>query len=114
MVTITSLTGNGLKDWLIQRVSALYFAVYSLFLLFYILLNPHLNFEQWSTLFHAWPLKIATVLALIAISLHSWVGIWTVITDYVKCYVVRLITELMVLTWILGQFIWCLMILWGQ
>lgn len=26
---VTSLTGNGLKDWLIQRVTAVYFAVYS-------------------------------------------------------------------------------------
>ena len=36
MVTnVTSLTGNGLKDWLIQRVTAVYFAIYVLYLLAY-------------------------------------------------------------------------------
>lgn len=34
MVTnVTSLTGNGLKDWLIQRVTAVYFAVYTIFII---------------------------------------------------------------------------------
>ena len=44
--SITSLTGNGLKDWLIQRVSAVYFAVYSLFLFFYLFFHLPLQFEQ--------------------------------------------------------------------
>lgn len=30
---VTSLTGNGLKDWLIQRVTAVYFAAYLIFYL---------------------------------------------------------------------------------
>lgn len=111
---ITSLTGNGLKDWLIQRVSAVYFMVYSLFLLIYLILHPHLSFQEWSALFHQLSFKIATLLAVLAVSLHAWVGIWTVITDYVKCSMQRLAIELLVLTWLLAQFIWCIMIVWGQ
>lgn len=33
---VTSLTGNGLKDWLIQRVTAVYFAAYLIFIWIYI------------------------------------------------------------------------------
>lgn len=29
VANVTSLTGNGLKDWLVQRVTAVYFAAYS-------------------------------------------------------------------------------------
>ncbi|MFO3149978.1 succinate dehydrogenase, hydrophobic membrane anchor protein, partial [Legionella pneumophila serogroup 1] len=47
---VTSLTGNGLKDWLIQRVTAVYFAAYLIFLFGFILANPDLNFSQWHLL----------------------------------------------------------------
>lgn len=115
MVTnVTSLTGNGLKDWLIQRVTALYFAVYSIFLLGFLLLHPLLNYEQWAALFHHTGFKIASMLALLALSLHSWIGIWTVTTDYVKCTVMRISLQLIVMTWLLTQFIWCLMIICGR
>lgn len=115
MVTnITSLTGNGLKDWLIQRVTALYFAVYSVFLLGYLLAHPQLTYEQWHALFHSLSFQIASLIALFALSLHAWIGVWTVTTDYMKCTALRLAVQMLVITWLLAQFIWGLMIVWGQ
>ena len=115
MVTnITSLTGNGLKDWLIQRVTAVYFAAYSLFLLGFLLFHPQLSFTQWQTLFHCEWFKVASVIALLTLLLHAWIGIWTVTTDYIKCTVIRLSVQLLVALVLLGQFIWGLMIVWGQ
>ena len=109
---ISSLTGNGLKDWLIQRVTAVYFAFYAVFLLGFIYFHPHLNYLQWQELFHCSLMQVATVLALVAFSLHAWIGIWTVTTDYLKCTVLRLSAQLLVLLVLLSQFIWTLMILW--
>ncbi|CEK11935.1 succinate dehydrogenase, hydrophobic membrane anchor protein [Legionella hackeliae] len=115
MVTnITSLTGNGLKDWLIQRVTSIYFAVYSLFLLGYLLFHPNLSYVEWHTLFQHLSFKIASLIALFAISLHAWIGVWTVTTDYIKCTAIRLTVQMWVLLWLLGQFVWGLLILWGQ
>lgn len=115
MVTnVTSLTGNGLKDWLIQRVSAVYFASYVLFLLAFILLHPEMSYAQWSGLFQTPWFKVATVVALLAFFLHTWIGLWTVMTDYIKCKIVRMLAQFGVLLFLLGQFIWGLMILWGQ
>lgn len=111
---ITSLTGNGLKDWLIQRITAVYFAVYSIFLFGFLLLHPDLNFEQWHILFANHVFQIATAIGLIAILLHAWVGIWTVTTDYINCTAIRLSVQLLVFLWLLSQFIWGLMIVWGQ
>ncbi|MFC3908869.1 succinate dehydrogenase, hydrophobic membrane anchor protein [Legionella dresdenensis] len=111
---VTSLTGNGLKDWIIQRITAVYFAYYAVFLLGFIILHPHMQYEQWQMLFHLPLFKIATVAALGALALHSWVGIWTVTTDYLKCTVVRLSVQMLVFAWLVGQFIWGLMIVWGQ
>lgn len=115
MVTnVTSLTGNGLKDWLIQRVTAVYFAVYSIFLFGFLIAHPDLNFEQWQLLFTNIIFQIATAIGLLALSLHAWIGIWTVTTDYMKCTAIRLSVQLIVVLWLLSQFIWGLMIVWGQ
>ncbi len=115
MVTnVTSLTGNGLKDWLIQRVTAVYFAAYCIFVFGFLLVHPDLNFSQWHDLFTNTVFRVATILSLFALSLHAWVGIWTVTTDYIKCTVVRLSVQMLVVLWLLSQFIWGLMIVWGQ
>ncbi len=115
MVTnITSLTGNGLKDWLIQRVSAIYFAVYSLFLFGFIITHPQMQFTQWSELFHCWIFQVASVLALLMLTLHAWIGIWTVTTDYMPSTAIRLPVQVLVFLLLLTQFIWGLMIVWGQ
>ncbi|KTD22228.1 succinate dehydrogenase, hydrophobic membrane anchor protein [Legionella lansingensis] len=115
MVTnVTSLTGNGLKDWLIQRVTSVYFGVYSLFVLGYLLLHPQLNYVEWHRLFHHMGFKIASLLALFALSLHAWVGVWTITTDYIKGVAARLAVQMLVVLWLLVQFVWGLMILWGQ
>ncbi|WP_454782729.1 succinate dehydrogenase, hydrophobic membrane anchor protein [Legionella sp. WA2022007384] len=111
---VTSLTGNGLKDWLIQRVTAVYFAAYSFFIIGFLLLHPELGFAQWHALFSNILVRIASLIALFALSLHAWVGIWTVTTDYMKCTALRLSVQMLVVLWLLSQFIWGLMILWGQ
>lgn len=114
MVTnITSLTGNGLKDWLIQRVTAVYFAVYVLFLFSFFMWHPHMQFATWSALFHSCGFQIASVLALLMMSLHAWIGIWTVTTDYLQCTALRLSIQLLVALLLLSQFVWGLMIVWG-
>ncbi|MDI9819180.1 MULTISPECIES: succinate dehydrogenase, hydrophobic membrane anchor protein [unclassified Legionella] len=115
MVTnVTSLTGNGLKDWLIQRVTSVYMAIYALALMGYLFFHPHLDFVTWHSLFHHVAVKIASLLALFALSLHAWVGIWTVTTDYIKSLGRRLFVQMLVVLWLLSQFVWGLMIMWGQ
>ena len=111
---VTSLTGNGLKDWLIQRVTAVYFAAYSIFILAYLVLHSELNFAQWHALVSNIIFQIATLLALAALSLHAWIGIWTVTTDYMKCTVLRLSVQMTVVLWLLSQFTWGIIILWGR
>jgi succinate dehydrogenase / fumarate reductase membrane anchor subunit len=114
MVTnVTSLTGNGLKDWLVQRVTAIYFAIYAVFLLGFLVIHPKLSYDVWLTLFHNVWFKVAGSLALVALSLHTWIGIWTVTTDYIKSLSVRLTTQMLVMVYLFIQFIWGLMIMWG-
>ncbi|KTD52164.1 succinate dehydrogenase, hydrophobic membrane anchor protein [Legionella quinlivanii] len=114
MVTnVTSLTGNGLRDWLIQRVSAVYFAAYMVFILAFLLIHSPFSYTEWHTWAQSSWFKVASLLALVAFSLHAWIGIWTVTTDYIKCTVLRLTVQLLVAGWLSAQFIWGFMIFWG-
>lgn len=115
MVTnVTSLTGNGLKDWWIQRATALYFLIYSLFLFGFLLKHRHLNFTQWQDLFDHAGFKVATLIALFSLTLHTWIGIWTVTTDYLKCTALRFSLQLAVMLFLLAQLVYGFMIVWGQ
>lgn len=115
MVTnVTSLTGNGLKDWLIQRLTAVYFAVFSCFLLGFILLHPHLTYEEWSALFQNKVFQVASIIALFALTLHTWIGLWTVTTDYLKCMALRVSIQSLVFLLLLAQFVSGLMMIWGR
>ncbi len=114
MVTnITSLTGNGLKDWLIQRVSAVYFAVYCFVLIGFLVRHPQLRYSEWQALFHGRVFQIASLIALLMLTLHAWVGIWTVTTDYLNHTVVRVSIQLLVALLLLSQLFWGIMMIWG-
>ena len=115
MVTnVTSLTGNGLKDWLIQRITAVYFAIYVWSFIAYLCVHPAHTYEDWYNLLHMPVVQITTIIALFLISLHVWIGLWTVVTDYIKCTVMRLSMQFFIAIFLLGQFIWGFMLLWGQ
>ena len=112
--SVTSLTGNGLKDWLIQRITAVYLLAYSvLCVAIWVGYSPW-QYTNWKALFHTPWFQVATVLALFAILLHAWIGIWTVTTDYIKSTALRLMVQSLVLLVLLGQLIAGFMMIWGQ
>ena len=113
-INITSLTGNGLKDWLIQRVTAVYIAIYVAIVAGYFLTHHNINYIEWHAIMHNQFVQIATILALLMISLHAWIGLWTVTTDYIKCTALRLSLQVAIAIFLLGQFVLGFIIFWGQ
>jgi succinate dehydrogenase / fumarate reductase membrane anchor subunit len=110
---VTSLTGNGLRDWLIQRISAVVLTFYTLFLFGFVLFHPHLDLESWRALFSSIWMKLFTLIAVLNLILHSWIGIWTVTTDYLKNFSIRLMTQSVVFFALLIYFFYTIVILWG-
>ena len=114
MVTsVTNLSRNGLSDWLIQRVSAIAMFVYVVYLVIYLLCNPHITFATWHHLFSCVFMQIATLLILLLVLAHAWIGLWIVFTDYVKCPCIRLPLQICVSLLLIGYLIWGAMILWS-
>ena len=103
---------RGFYDWLIQRVSAVLIAAYAIFLMAYIACHSPIDYATWRALFNCAWMKICTIVVLLAIIWHAWIGLWTVMTDYVKKRVVRLTLEVLICLLMLFYLLWCLDSLW--
>ncbi|MDH4609417.1 succinate dehydrogenase, hydrophobic membrane anchor protein [Pseudomonas sp. GCM10022186] len=121
MVTnVTNFSRSGLYDWMAQRVSAVVLAAYFLFLLGYLLFNPGLTYAEWHGLFSHTAMRIFSLLALVALSVHAWVGMWTISTDYLtpmalgkSATVVRFLFQAVCGIAMFAFFVWGVQILWG-
>lgn len=111
--SVLSVSHRGLRDWVVQRVSAVYMAVYILSLFAYIFFSSNMGYVQWHDLFAATWMKVATIMLLGCLLLHAWVGMWTIFTDYIKCACLRAILECALIFMLIACFIWGIMILWS-
>jgi succinate dehydrogenase / fumarate reductase membrane anchor subunit len=109
----TALGHNGFQDWLLQRVTAIILAVYTMFCLGFWLLYPEHDFVAWHELFKNVFMSYGTILALLSLAVHAWIGMWTIITDYIKNPWLRFATEIVVFIVLLFDVIWGLQILTG-
>ncbi len=103
----------GLTSWLVQRFSAVVMALYALFLGGWLLWHPHPGYEAWRALFSGGLMRSVTLLALLALFSHAWVGVRDIVMDYVKPGGARLAVHLLVIVALLLYAIWAVQILWG-
>jgi succinate dehydrogenase / fumarate reductase membrane anchor subunit len=120
VTNVTSFGRSGLYDWVVQRLSAVYLAVYFVGLLGFLVMTPELTFDDWRALFSATWMRIASLAALVAICAHAWVGLWTVTTDYLttdllgsKATVIRLVFQAACVIVMFIYLVWGIQILWG-
>ncbi|MED7788901.1 succinate dehydrogenase, hydrophobic membrane anchor protein [Francisella sp. 19X1-34] len=89
LMAVISLTSSGIKDFFVQRVTAVIIAIYFAYLLIEALCLSHsgnLNYDSWRGLFtDGIFFRIATLIAYLAMFFHAWVGIWIICGDYIKC-----------------------------
>ncbi|MFC0268007.1 succinate dehydrogenase, hydrophobic membrane anchor protein [Kushneria aurantia] len=104
---------NGVSDWLIQRVSAVVLGLYTLFLLAWFLFNPSPDYYAWAGLFGSFWMKAFTLLALLSIAAHAWVGLWTVATDYIKPAAVRNGFVMFIILALFVFVVWGVQVIWG-
>ena len=109
---MSMFSANGVSDWLIQRISAIIIAQYTFFLLFFIFFTPNLDFAGWVGLFSSAFMRIATLVVVLALAAHAWIGLWTVGTDYIKPAAVRLAYQTLVVLLLVALCIWAVQIVW--
>ncbi len=111
--SILSLTRSGVKDFFVQRVTALILLLYVFFMVGVILSHEHLTYLAWRNLFDRPWVTIFSFLALLSMIAHAWVGIWTILTDYVHNAVVRGLIQTLFIIGFIACIVWGIWILWS-
>ena len=102
---------HGLRPWLIQRVSAVYLALFIVYAVFALAGAGEPGFQRWQEwLFHPFN-TIAVGLFVIALLLHAWIGMRDIILDYLHNTLVRMIALTAVIVVLISSGLWCAKIL---
>jgi succinate dehydrogenase / fumarate reductase membrane anchor subunit len=79
-----SIKRDGVQDYVSIRATAAILAAYSLFLAWFFVTTDNITYEVWSGLFSSIGMKVFTLAALVAVMIHARIGLWQVLTDYIK------------------------------
>ena len=102
----------GLRDWLMQRLSAVVMVAYTALFAVAIIAARPIDYEAWRGLFSQGWMRIATLVFFLSLFLHAWVGMRDILMDYIKPTALRLALELVVILALVGGAGWAIDILW--
>ncbi|PHI37617.1 succinate dehydrogenase, hydrophobic membrane anchor protein [Pseudoalteromonas sp. GCY] len=108
-----TLKRDGVQDYVSLRTTALIILAYAVFIVGYLLITPELTYEAWSGLFSNLAVKASTMITLVCIMVHTRIGLWQVLTDYVKNSTTRTILGFVLNLMALAYVAIGLFVLWG-
>ncbi|RLM23997.1 succinate dehydrogenase, hydrophobic membrane anchor protein [Brenneria alni] len=114
MVSNASALGrNGVHDWLLIRASAIVIVLYVIYLVGFVIAANELTYEVWHGFFAMALTKVFTLLTLFSILVHAWIGMWQVLTDYIKPLPLRLTLQLAIVVVLVVYVIYGSIVVWG-
>lgn len=104
---------NGVVDWLVQRKTAIVLAIYFILLAKFFCINysQPIEYSDWVDLFSPLYFKIFTIVFLICLVKHAWVGLWVVATDYIPHVKLRALFLALCKLSLIGYLVWGIYIL---
>jgi|TARA_R110000772_G_scaffold58539_6_gene132715 succinate dehydrogenase / fumarate reductase membrane anchor subunit len=119
MVTaVTSFGRSGTADWLVQRVSGVILLAYFLFIGWVVVSG--VDYASWKSLFAQTWVRVFSLMSLLSLAAHAWIGLWAVVTDYLTermmgttGNVLRISSQLVIALVLFVYVVWGVQILWG-
>ncbi len=84
---------NGIQDYVSIRATAAIIAAFTLYLAFFFITTDDITYEIWKGLFSTIGMKVFTLAALVAVMIHTRIGLWQVLTDYIKAPGLRAVLQ---------------------
>lgn len=103
----------GVKDWLVQRVTAVLMTVYLIVLAGVLFVVTPQDYVAWKDIFSHQGMRIATFVFFMCIFWHAWIGMRNILMDYVHATAIRLTAQILVVTALLFYWVWTAEILWS-
>ncbi len=102
----------GVGDWLVQRITALVLAAYAVLLTTRIVLHSPVDFPAWRAVFAPTWMRHATLLFVLALCWHAWLGMRDIYMDYLRSTGLRLAAHATTLLLLVLYALWAAGILW--
>ncbi|MEI2266874.1 succinate dehydrogenase membrane anchor subunit [Erwinia sp. CGal63] len=109
----SALGRNGVHDWLLVRATSIVMTLYILYILGFIVMTDTLTYDNWHAFFASSVTKVFTLLTLFSILMHGWIGMWQVLTDYVKHLATRLLLQMAIVVALFVYAIYGTVVVWG-
>lgn len=103
----------GLRDWLLQRITAVIMVLWTLFMLGLLVWCPPQSWTDWKQLFSGNFVRPLTLLFIGAVLYHAWIGVRDIWMDYIQSTALRLTLQSATALVLIFYFIWSVSILWG-
>jgi len=97
---------QGLRPWIMQRISAVYIALSLIYFALCLLLADSFSASGWVTWVAIPYNNIALGLFLVAVLWHAWIGVRDVVLDYLPNVMARILALSLVGLVLLGSALW--------
>ena len=108
-----SWRAQGLRAWLLQRLTAVYILVYMILAAWLGWSTAPADFNSWHQLFRHPVPNIATVFLFAAVFYHVWVGVRDILVDYVKPQPIRFTALVFTALLLLSMMLWIVFLMFG-
>ena len=106
---------NGSLIWYAQRISAVFLLSYTVWISLFFTTTQTIGFDTWIIFADSFHFKAATSIASVVVLLHSFIGLWTIGTDYLTGRTLGFLNaSLIKYADIIRNFYSFLYILWGS
>lgn len=103
----------GLGSWYIQRVTSLYLAGFTIYLILRLGVDPMSDYSAWRAWFEQGPVRLAWGLFFVSLLVHAWIGLRSVFMDYLRAAAWRFVASLLTGFGLLALALWAAQILLG-
>lgn len=108
-----SFRAQGMRAWLLQRLSAVYIAIYTISLMSWLVLNFPITYTSWFSLITHPVILISSIIFYAALFIHAWVGVRDILVDYVKPSGIRFTLLASLALFLIIMTLWLLIIVIG-
>jgi len=105
-------TRRGLVSWILQRISAVYLGLYIPWLALRFAIAPAPDFAAWQRWLAGDAVRVGLVLFFAALVVHAWIGMRSVLFDYVKPIGVRFTVSVLVGLVLAASSVWFVNVLY--
>ena len=102
---------SGLGEWVMQRLTAVYILIYIIVILAVLSFSPVSSHADWLSLSSGLIFRVSTLMFILSILAHAWLGLKSVFLDYVHSWRLRFVLLMLLATLLLGSAVWALLVI---